>query len=316
VGIPKKEMRMQWGLLSIEGMAGAPKKSRQSSKTSKPKAEKRLLLPREEWDFGSVAEVDLPACYLWEYWREKCHRDSSTADALNGLRKDVRADDNAIRRHDQRDLSLFRHLVETKAPGITEAHAESLIFHGKFNLYLLSDINPLSTKMNGLANISEEYFPCRAFQSLDPVAKQIVRGRVTLGDRRNQPPPLREVCIPSTPTQVQPLQMTDAVSFQVYWDYTDELIREAFSQWLVQRRAGRKPRLTNGLGPGKSIAKTLLRDLKALGALRLQTYYGSASDASRAIEETNFSLLADKSSWSKYKKLAEKRLQDLSLLPD
>jgi hypothetical protein len=293
----------------LEIMAGKSSVGRKPSSSSKPPSKDEILLSREEWDFSRVEDIDLPACFLWEYWREKCHRDPAVATALNNLRRTVCTHDAEIRQHDQRDLSLFQFLA-AKSTGLPAANTESIRLHGKFNLYLWSSINPLSTKMNGLANVSEEYFPCTAFQSLDPVAKEIVRGRVALGDNRNQPPPLQETRIPGTSTQDQPLQMTEAVSFQMCWEYTDELIQEAFSQWLVQRRAGREPRLTKGLGPGRSILKTLLKDLKALGALRLQTRYGSASAASRAIEETSFSLLADKSGWSKYKKLAEKRLQE------
>jgi len=296
-------------------MAGKSPVGRKPSISSKSRSKHETLLSREEWDFSRVEDIDLPACFLWEYWREKCHRDPAVATALNNLRREVCTHDAEIRRHDQMELSLFQFLAATSA-GLPAANAESLKLHGKFNLYLWSSINPLSTKMNGLANVSEEYFPSRAFQSLDPVARQIVRGRVTLRDRRNQPHPLQEVCILSTPTQDQPLQMTEAVSFQICWDYTDERIQKAFSQWLVQRRAGRKKRLTNGLGPGRSISKTLLKDLKALGALRLHARYGSAAAASRAIEETNFSLLADKSGWSKYKKLAKRRLQELEMPTD
>ncbi len=68
----------------------------------------KSMLPREEWDFASVEEIDLPACYLWEYWREKCLRDPSVADALKNVRQEVQSRDEEIRQHDQEQLSLYR----------------------------------------------------------------------------------------------------------------------------------------------------------------------------------------------------------------
>ncbi len=297
-------------------MAGTPPKSRQSSTASKPKAEKRPLLPREEWDFGSVAELDLPACYLWEYWREKCHRDSSIADALKSVRQEVQSQDEDIRQHDQKDLSLFRYLVATKAPGITEAHAESLVFHGEFNLYLWSDINPLSSEMDGLANVSETYFPCRAFQSLEPVLKQIIRGKTAPRSSKDQPPPLEETSISNAVESQPQVQGVESVVFQINWAHADERIQEAFREWLLLSRGERKAFLTRGLGPGKSVTKSLLKSLKDLGALRLLTHYGSSAAASRALETVNRSMFVDKAEWSKAKKNAESILQDFKIFPD
>ena len=110
-------------------MATTPSPRKKPSNSSTPHT--KPLLPVEEWDFGSVNDIDLSACYLFEYWREKCHRDPTIAEALDRLRKEVRADDDAIRRHDQREMEIHRHLVETKAPGITEAHAEGLDLYGR-----------------------------------------------------------------------------------------------------------------------------------------------------------------------------------------
>ena len=90
-----------------------PKKSRQSSKASKPKAENRPLPPLEEWDFRSVAEDDLPACYLWE----NAIMIPPFADALNSLRAEVRALDDTIRRHDQQELTLQR-LILARSPDL------------------------------------------------------------------------------------------------------------------------------------------------------------------------------------------------------
>jgi hypothetical protein len=316
LGHPQKRNADAVGRLIIAGMAGAPKKSRQSSKASKPKTEKRPLLPVDEWDFGAVAEIDLPACYLWEYWREKCHRDSSVADALTGLRKDVRADDEAIRQHDQRQLSLFQYLVETKAPGITEAHAESLKIHGEFNLYLWSTVNPLSAQMDGLANISEAYFPCRSFQSLDPVPKQIIRGKTTPRSGKEQRPPLEEIPICHALESQTHVQGVESILFQINWAHTDERIQEAFREWLLIRRGNRKAVLTKGLGPGKSVTKSLLKSLKDLGALRLLTHYGSSAAAYRALDTVNRSVFVDKAEWSKAKKNAESQLQYFKILSD
>jgi hypothetical protein len=269
----------------------------------------------DEWDFGTVAEIDLPACYLWEYWREKCHRDSSIADALNGLREDVRADDGAIRQHDQSELALHRFILE-KNPDLPEVYTESLKIHGDFNLYLWSSVNPLSTQMDGLANISEAYFPCRSFQSLGPVPKQIIRGRTTPRSSKGHPSPLEEISISHAVKPPQQGQGLESILFQINWAHTDERIQEAFREWLLLSRGDKKAFLTKGLGPGKSVTKSLLKSLKDLGALRLLTHYGSSSAASRALERVNRSLFVDKAEWSKAKKNAENLLQDFKILPD
>jgi hypothetical protein len=298
-------------------MAATPQKRNKSWPLESPKTKiaPPPALPREEWDFESVEEIDLPACYLWEYWREKCNRDSSIADALNGLRGEVRADDDAIRRHDQSELALQR-LMLAKSQDLPEAYAESLKVYGKFNLYEWSSVNPLSTEMDGLANISEEYFPRRAFQSLEPLLKEIIRGKTAPKNRQGQLPPFEEISSHPTGGPTQRLQEVEAVSFQINWNYTDELIQEAFHEWIRLSRAGRTASITRGLGPGKSITKTLLKDLKALGALRLLTHYGTSSSASRALEKANRSVLADKSEWSKAKKHAESLLQGFMILSD
>ena len=295
-------------------MAGKTSKQSRSSKRSAPTNPPPL--PSEEWDFANVADIDLPACYLWEYWREKCFRDPSIANALDGLREDVRADDNAIRRYDQTELSVFRYLVETKAPGITQAHAESLEMYGKFNLYLWSSVNPLSTEMDGLANVSEEYFPCRAFLSLEPTLKQIIRGFASPRNSKGQHPPLEEISTPHSVELNQPRHAVECVSFQVNWDHNDAVIEEAFHEWVRLSRGNRKASITKGLGPGRSITKTFLKDLKALGAMRLLAYYKSGPAAMDALKKIKRSLFSDKADWFKAKKHAESVLQDFKILSD
>jgi len=268
-------------------------------------------LPREEWNFESVKEIDLPACYLWEYWREKCHRDPLVADALNSLRQEVNANDDLIHQHDQRELALRRVILE-KSPDLPSEYAESLKVHGKFNLYLWSRVNPLSTEMDGLANVSEEYFPRRSFQSLEPLFKEIIRGTATPKNRGGQQPPLEEISSNPTDGPYQELQEVEAVSFQINWRYTDELIQKAFREWIHLSRAGRIASITKGLGPGKSITETLLKDLRALGALRLLTYYGSSS----ALEGVKPKPFADKSEWSKAKRHAVSILRGFKIHSD
>jgi hypothetical protein len=129
--------------------------------------------------------------------------------------------------------------------------------------------------MDGLANISEAYFPSRTFQSLDPVLRQIIRGKATPKNSKGQLSPLEEIPI-SHPTEPnEQTQEVESVSFKINWAHNDERIQEAFREWLLLSRGDRKAQLTRGLGPGKSVEKTLLKDLKALGALRLLTHYGS-----------------------------------------
>lgn len=294
-------------------MASKSSSRKKTSNSSIPPT--KPLLPCEEWNFESVKEIDLPACHLWEYWREKCHRDPLVADALNSLRQEVSANHDLIHQHDQRELALLRVILE-KSPDLPSEYAESLKVYGKFNLYLWSSVNPLSTEMDGLANISEEYFPRRAFQSLEPLFKEIIRGKTAPKNRQGQLPPLEEFSSQPTGGPTRRLQEVEAVSFQINWNYTDELIQEAFHEWIRLSRAGRTPSITRGLGPGKSITKTLLKDLKALGALRLLTHYGTSSSASRALEKANRSVFADKSEWSKAKKHAESLLQEFMILSD
>jgi hypothetical protein len=275
-------------------MAATPQKRKKSgtSKTTKTEIAPPPALPPAEWDFESVEEIDLPACYLWEYWREKCKRDSSIAAALIDLRKEARADDGVIRRHDQSELALQR-LILAKSQNL----AESLKVYGKFNLYQWSSANPLSTEMDGLANISEEYFPQRAFQSLEPLLKEIIRGKTTPKNRQGQLPPLEEISPPLTDGPTQRLLELEAVSFQINWNYTDELIQEAFHEWTRLSRAGRTASITRGLGPGKSITKTLLKDLKALGALRLLTHYDSSTKALTAVKKASRAMFSGRAEW-------------------
>ncbi len=296
-------------------MAGTPPKRRTPPKSSKREGKKRQPLRREEWDFESVKEVDLPACYLWEYWREKCLRDPSIANALKNFRHAVQSQDEEIRQHDQKQLSLYR-LILAKSPDLPEEHAESLKFYGKFNLYLWSTANPLTTEMDGLANISEEYFPRRAFQSLESVLKQMIRGEVTPRSHKGQLPPLAEIPTPHEGEPNQQLHLVESISLQLNWNHTNESIQEAFREWLLLSRGSRKATLSRGLGPGKSVTKTLLKDLKSLGALRLLTHHGSSSAAFTASEKAKGAMYVEKSEWSDAKTHAENLLQGFNLLPD
>ena len=294
-------------------MEGTPQKRKKSLGSSKTQTATRPLLSHDEWDFGSVDDLDLPACYLWEYWREKCRRDPSVAAALNSLRQEVSADDGSILQHDQRELS-FRRLILQQCPDLPEVYAESLKIHGKFNLYLWSSVNPLSLQMDGLANISDAYFPCRSFQSLDPVAKQIIRGKATPKISKGQFPPLEEMPITHAVEPNQQLHEVETVSFQINWNHTDASIQEAFRAWVLLSRGDRKASLSKGLGPGKSITKTILKSLKDLGAMRLMAHYGSTQAASNAVKKVNRPRFFDKAEWSKAKKHAESVLQDFKIL--
>jgi hypothetical protein len=287
-------------------MARKPNPGSKQQRTPSP-------LPEEEWNFERVAVEDLPACYLWEFWREKCRRDPSVGQTLDNLRREVQANDAAIIKYDELQLSLYRQFLD-RAPDLPAEYAASLKVDGKFNLYLWSEINPLSTEMDGLANISEAYFPSRTFQSLDPVLRQIIRGKATPKNSKGQLSPLEEIPI-SHPTEPnEQTQEVESVSFKINWAHNDERIQEAFREWLLLSRGDRKAQLTRGLGPGKSVEKTLLKDLKALGALRLLTHYGSSAAAMEAIAKKNRSLFAGAAEWSKAKKHAQNILQDFKIL--
>jgi hypothetical protein len=106
----------------------------------------------------------------------------------------------------------------------------------------------------------------------------------------------------------------ESVSFKINWAHNDERIQEAFREWLVLSRGDRKPHLTRGLGPGRSVEKNLLKHLKALGALRLLTHYGSSTAAMEAVAKKNRSLFAGAAEWSKAKKHAQNILQDFKIL--
>ena len=287
-------------------MARKPNPGSKQQRTPSP-------LPEEEWNFERVAVEDLPACYLWEFWREKCHRDPTVAEALNNRRQDVCADDDLIRQHDRGNIALFQVVADTSSD-LPEGYAESLKFYGKFNLYLWSAVNPLSTEMDGLANISEAYFPSRPFQSLDPGLKQIIRGNVIVPSSKGQLPPLEETPIAHAKEPNQQTKELESVSFKINWAHHDDRIQEAFREWLVLSRGKRKARLTRGLGPGKSFEKTLLKNLKALGAVRLLTHYGSSSAAKGAVAKKNRLVFAGDAEWSKAKKHAGRILQDFKIL--
>ena len=287
-------------------MARKPNPGSKQQRTPSP-------LPEEEWNFERVAVEDLPACYLWEFWREKCHRDPTVAEALNNRRQDVCADDDLIRQHDRGNIALFEFVADTSSD-LPEGYAESLKFHGEFNLYLWSTVNPLSTEMDGLANISEAYFPSRAFQSLDPILRQVIRGNFTVPSSKGQLPPLEENPIAHPTEPNQQLKELESVSFKINWAHNDERIQEAFREWLLRSRGDRKARLTRGLGPGRSVPKILLKQLKALGALRLLTHYGSSTAAMLALKKMNRAVFAGAAEWSKAKKHAESILQDFKIL--
>jgi hypothetical protein len=227
----------------------------------------------------------------------------------------VCADDDLIRQHDRGNIALFQVVANTSSD-LQEGYAESLKFHGEFNLYLWSTVNPLSTEMDGLANISEAYFPSRTFQSLDPSLRQIIRGNVTVPGSKGQLPPLEETPIAHATEPNQQTQEVESVSFKINWAHNDERIQEAFREWLVLSRGDRKPHLTRGLGPGRSVEKNLLKHLKALGALRLLTHYGSSTAAIGAVAKKNRSVFAGAAEWSKAKKHAESILQDFKILSD
>jgi hypothetical protein len=168
--------------------------------------------------------------------------------------------------------------------------------------------------MDGLANISERYFPPRAFQSLDPVLRQIIRGNVIVPSSKGQLPLLVENPSAHKPEPNQQPKELESVSFKINWAHHDDRIQEAFREWLVLSRGKRKARLTRGLGPGKSFEKTLLKNLKALGAVRLLTHYGSSSAAKGAVAKKNRSVFAGDAEWSKAKKHAGRILQDFKIL--
>jgi len=294
--------------LTSTPMARKPNPGSKQQRTPSP-------LPEEEWNFERVAVEDLPACYLWEFWREKCHRDPTVEEALNNLREAVCADDALIRQHDRKLIALFQFVADTSSD-LPEGYAERLKFHGDFNLYLWSTVNPLSTEMDGLANISETYFPSRTFQSLDPVLRLIIRGKATPKNSKGQLPPLEEIPI-SHPTEPnEQTQEVESVSFKINWAHNDERIHEAFREWLVLSRGDRKAHLTRGLGPGKSVEKTLLKHLKDLGALRLLTHYGSSTAAIEAVAKKNRTVFVGAAEWSKAKKHAQNILQDFKILSD
>ena len=270
-------------------------------------------LPEDEWNFERVAPEDLPACYLWEFWREKCRRDPSVGQTLDNLRREVQANDAAIIQYDKKEI-WFHCQLRKKYPALPAEPAASVEIYRKFNLYLWSDINPLSTEMDGLANISEAYFPSWTFQSLDPVLRQILRGKATPKNSKGQLSPLEEIPT-SHPTEPnQQTQEVESVSFKINWAHNDERIQEAFHEWLLRSRGDRKARLTRGLGPGKSVEKTFLKNLKALGALRLLTHYGSSTAAMEAVAKKNRSVFAGTAEWSNAKKHAESILQDFKIL--
>ena len=289
-------------------MARKPNPGSKQQRTPSP-------LPEEEWNFGRVAVEDLPACYLWEFWREKCHQDASVAQALDKSRKEVEANDEAILQNDTKELWFYRQLL-TKCSDLPAEHAASLKFYGKFNLYLWSSVNPLITEMDGLANISEAYFPSRTFQSLDLVLRQIIRGNVTVPSSKGQLPLLVEKPSAHKPEPNQQPKELESVSFKINWAHNDERIQEAFREWLLQSRGDRKAHLTRGLGPGKSVEKTLLKNLKALGALRLLTHYGSSTAAMGALTKISRRVFWGAAEWSKAKKHAERILQDFKILSD
>ena len=79
-------------------IAGVANKSKGRSKPQRPPSPP----PDAEWNFERVAAEDLPACYLWEFWREKCHRAPSVGQASDKLRKEVQDNDEAISPHDVR----------------------------------------------------------------------------------------------------------------------------------------------------------------------------------------------------------------------
>ena len=162
------------------------------------------------------------------------------------------------------------------------------------------------------------HFECSltAFQSLEPLLKEIIRGKTTPENRKGQLPALEEILNIPTGGHDQEHQEVEAVSFQVNWNYTDELIREAFYEWIRLRRAGRKATNTRGLGPGKSTTKTLLKSLKDLGTVRLLNHYGSTPAASKALEEINRTMFVDKAEWSKAKSNAESMLLRFNIISD
>jgi len=232
---------------------------------------------------------------------------------LNNVRKEVQSHDKEIRQHDQRELSNQRLILATN-PNLPEVYAGSLKFYGKFNLYLWSSVNPLSKEADGLANISEEYFPCRAFLSLEPLLREIVRARGVPKGQSDQLPPLEEISLSRAAAPGQPMQNVKSVLFHINWDHPDESIQEAFREWVHLSRGERKPSLTKGLGPGKSMTKKLFKNLKDLGAMRLLTHYGSSSAAFNALQNARSARFADKAEWSKAKKHAESILEEFKIL--
>jgi hypothetical protein len=311
---------------------GSKANAARSSTLHQGKRREPKVLPSEEWHFESLGDDDVPTCWLWEYWREACGRDPEVRAALANAQQEVQANDTEIQRHDQQELLLYRVIAQriNELPGAytptngAGEYSRMLAVYGKFYLYLWSTVNPLASEMDGLANISPDYFPKRSFLSLDPDLRKICGASVTSKNAQSGKTPLQQIP-PSTRISegsssdygaVQPSpEGISVASFSIDWDYANHFIEEAFRDWLVQNRGDRSASVFRGLGRGKSPHKKLRRDLKALSALRLLEHYGSREAASEAVKQSEgFSLYADKSDWSKSKAHALSVLGDFCVI--
>ena len=302
-----------------------------SSSLSKGRRKEPALLPQEEWDFESLENDDVPTCWLWEYWREAYRRNPEVRAALANAQQEVQANDTEIQRHDQQELLLYRVIAQKielpsehgATPKAVE-YSRMLAVYGKFYLYLWSMVNPLSSEMDGLANISPGYFPKRSFLSLDPDLRKICGASVKPRNSPSGTTPLQEISPPTKISERSPSERGPAhpspegssvASFAINWDYANHFIEEAFRVWLVQNRGDRSATVSRGLGRGKSSHKKLRRDLKALAALRLLEHYGSHESASEAVKRAErLSLYADKADWSKSKAHALSILGDFCVI--
>jgi hypothetical protein len=210
-------------------------------------------LPREEWDFQSVAQSEIETCFIYEYARELVRRSPRISDLWVKLKVNITA--NAFRE--------FSKIMDKCLPD-----ASAIVFARKW----FPDVpwQRLDEKLR--SELVKE-----TTEGLQHYWKSLPFGKLHIQTLRQMEPSnirsleafrfLHEIF------HTEDISETEYGFFAINWSYPDSEIRRAFEKWLSDEREGRKGRGLTHIGR-KTRGRGGFKDqLNCLGALRVTEHY-------------------------------------------
>jgi hypothetical protein len=230
----------------MQGGARFPVKTKQ-----RPKPEKDEL-DRKEWDFSSIPESEIEACFIYEYARELARR-SPRISALFAIGQIA-----CSAGHDEGRKAHIRNIMTAcfpDFPTINEDWFPGTPWQGldqKVRSALVGEVN----------NGPQHYWNSLPIHKLSIETMKFDKNVGANGTLRYVPQPFRE----------EDISQTESGFFAINWNYPDAELRRAFAKWLSEER---KDRVSRGLTEIKYKRKRggFIDRLRSLGALRVVNHY-------------------------------------------